>query len=210
MGMNFYMGQVVGTTDWKPASTVAAWNLAAKVQMRCYNNSGAAHPTGVHQVWEIGWKNDGSEPANIMDCDHYQVIANIDGSYNQNRYTFAPLSRSGTIDNIAGLRGIAVRVRMYNDASWSWTFNNIDALQFVVTSTPVDIPGDFDGDGDVDFLDVAWFEGCGTGPGIQNSDPNCDDADLDGDTDVDLSDFGLLQRCLSGMDQPGNPACAGT
>jgi len=210
LGMNFYMGQIIGTTDWKPASTIATWNLGVLVQMRCFNNSGDAHPIGVHQVWEIGWNNDGSEPASIMDCDQYQVIANIDGTYNQNRLTFAPLSRSGTIENVTGLRGVAVRVRMYNDASWWWTFNNIDALQFVVTSTPVQIPGDFDRDGDVDFLDVARFEECSTGPGIEISNPDCDDADLDGDGDVDQDDFGLQQRCLSGMDQPGHPACAGT
>jgi PKD repeat protein len=205
--VDFFMGQTVGTNDWSPASTVASWNLNTIVQMHCTHENQPL-PAGVHQVWEIGWNHDGSEPAGIMDCDQYQVIADIDGNYTQNSKSFFPLAASGVVENVVGLRGLVIRVRVYNDATWWWTFSNFDAVDFTVTSTPPAIPGDFDGDGDVDFMDVAFFENCATGPGIPLSDPNCASADLDGDDDVDVSDFGILQRCLSGMDQPGDPGCA--
>jgi PKD repeat protein len=136
LGMNFYLGQVVGTTNWDPAAAAADWQVSAWVQLNCMQ-SGSPVPSGVHQVWEIGWNEDGSEPTSIMNCDHYQVVADIDGSYTDNdEVTFSPLSGSGTITGVTGLRGIAVRVRLYNDASYWWTLDNIDNLDVTVTSVP--------------------------------------------------------------------------
>ncbi len=208
IGMDFYLGQVVGTSNWLAASTAASWSLNALVQMRCLQNS-TPKPGGVHQVWEIGWNNDGSEPTGIMNCDQYQTVAAISGNYTQNGTAFVPLSGSGQIPNVTGLRGVALRVHMYNDSSWTWTFSNMDAVSFTVTSILAEIPADLDHDGDVDPLDMMLFESCQTGPGLKGIRPDCAGADLDGDTDVDAVDFGVLQRCLSGIDQPGNPACAG-
>ena len=70
------------------------------------------------------------------------------------------------------------------------------------------IPGDFDGDDDVDRTDLTHLLGCLTGTGIPQNEPTCQDAKLDDDNDVDLSDFGLLQRCLSGDFVTGDPHCA--
>lgn len=207
MGVNFYMGQVIGTSEWLPDSRAANWSLNVLVQMHCIHQ-GEPLPVGVHQVWEIGWNDDGAEPASIMDCDQYQIIADIDGDYTQNSESFLPLAADGTVENVAGLRGLVIRVHVYNDASFEWTFANLDAVNFTVTSTPLPIPGDLDGDGDVDSQDVAFFGLCATGPEIPVAEPDCIDADLDSDNDVDVVDFGILQRCLSGMDQPGDPACA--
>ncbi len=69
------------------------------------------------------------------------------------------------------------------------------------------IPGDFDGDGDVDGADLALFEPCGSGPAIPLT-PGCEGKDFDFDNDVDQIDFGIFQGCYSGEDKPGDVACA--
>jgi len=135
--MDFYLGQVVGTTDWDPLAAQADWQLTGYAQMRCTHENNP-NPSGVHQVWEIGWNNDGSEPTNIMSCDNYQVVASIDGNYTGNDCYFHLVQTSGTIrDSITrlwsdGLRGVAFRVHMYNDAAWWWTLNNIDNVSFTI------------------------------------------------------------------------------
>ena len=62
------------------------------------------------------------------------------------------------------------------------------------------LPGDFDGDGDIDFDDLLAFSDCMDGPDITPSpDPPTEVADclavfdLDGDLDVDLRDHALFQ-----------------
>lgn len=69
------------------------------------------------------------------------------------------------------------------------------------------LPGDSDGDGDVDLDDVAHFQDCASGPELPLT-PGCEDNDLDGDADVDQSDFGIFQRCYSGPNAAADPNCA--
>jgi hypothetical protein len=64
----------------------------------------------------------------------------------------------------------------------------------VVGST---VPGDLDGDGDVDLDDYARFAGCLNGPEVSAPPPGCnpadfETADLNGDGDVDLEDCAFL------------------
>jgi hypothetical protein len=73
----------------------------------------------------------------------------------------------------------------------------------------VQIPGDFNGDGDVDGGDFAAMWGCMTGADNGPPDPGCEDKDLDIDLDIDQKDFGILQQCLSGESIAGDPDCAG-
>lgn len=71
------------------------------------------------------------------------------------------------------------------------------------------VPGDFDGDLDVDQEDFGHFQVCYSGSG-QLADVSCQDAVLDGDGDVDQDDFGIFMACLSGAGKPANPQCAGS
>jgi PKD repeat protein len=69
------------------------------------------------------------------------------------------------------------------------------------------LPGDFDGDGDIDQKDFGHLQACYSGSGEQQTDPDCLDAILDGDGDVDASDFAIFQTCMSG---PNVPASCGS
>ncbi len=69
------------------------------------------------------------------------------------------------------------------------------------------VPGDFDGDGDVDTFDEIDFQDCRSGPTVPVA-AGCEYADLDGDDDADHDDFGILQRCISGVGVPADPICA--
>jgi len=71
------------------------------------------------------------------------------------------------------------------------------------------LPGDFDGDLDVDQEDFGRFQACYTGAGEPQSDPQCLGALLDADDDVDLDDFGIFQACMSGAGILAQPGCAG-
>ena len=76
-----------------------------------------------------------------------------------------------------------------------------------MSGCPLPIRGDFDHDGDVGTDDRNAFAACAAGAAVA-VEAGCADKDFDGDQDVDLVDFGAFQRCWSGDDQPGNPACA--
>jgi hypothetical protein len=60
----------------------------------------------------------------------------------------------------------------------------------VIDAAPV--PGDTDGDGDVDLDDFASFPSCMAGPEVDVG-TNCEKFDFDEDLDVDLADFALFQ-----------------
>jgi hypothetical protein len=70
----------------------------------------------------------------------------------------------------------------------------------VLASDPnitVHIPGDLDGDGDVDTDDYALFYTCMGGPGSLPL-VGCEAADMDGDGDCDLLDFDSFQLAFVG------------
>ncbi|MGD8451899.1 MAG: autotransporter-associated beta strand repeat-containing protein [Phycisphaerae bacterium] len=70
-----------------------------------------------------------------------------------------------------------------------------NANSVIVTS--VTLPGDLDGDGDVDIDDFSAFTGCMSGPDLAPPD-GCDAAKLDADQDVDLADFASFQQAFTG------------
>ena len=69
------------------------------------------------------------------------------------------------------------------------------------------VPGDFDGDGDVDQKDFGHFQACYSGSG-ELVGAGCENADLTDDGDADLGDFAVFQSCMSGADNPADPNCA--
>ncbi len=73
---------------------------------------------------------------------------------------------------------------------------------------PLPVPGDTNGDGDVDGEDLLAFIACLSGADLPHA-AGCESFDFDGDGDADLDDFSIFQGCLSGPDEPGDPACAG-
>jgi probable HAF family extracellular repeat protein len=68
---------------------------------------------------------------------------------------------------------------------------------------------DSDGDGVVDSLDLCprTIVGVNVDP---TGCPPLTPGDLDRDGDVDLGDYAAWQRCMSGADEPGDPACNAT
>ncbi len=72
---------------------------------------------------------------------------------------------------------------------------NVEAWRAELDAPPV--PGDMDGDGDVDLTDHAALVACLAGPsgGLPGG---CADADLDGDVDVDLADAAIFQGLFTG------------
>jgi len=68
--------------------------------------------------------------------------------------------------------------------------------------------GDFNGDDDVDQEDFGHLQECMSGNGVDQNDPNCQDAKLDDDDDVDVTDAGLFIGCMSGANViQSDPGC---
>ncbi len=132
---DFYVGQIVQTTDYLAGYPVANWSLDVDVQLHGLDGSTPV-PEGVHQVWEVGWNADGSQPEGIMNCDHYQLIGALDGSHTGNSATaFAPYVASGHILGTPGVEAVAIRLHLYADSNWSWTHLNFDDVNFSVSHT---------------------------------------------------------------------------
>ncbi len=94
--------------------------------------------------------------------------------------------------------------RTYLDNS----MNQILAAGYNVTNDPGRIDlftwsgADFEGDGDVDADDFAWFAQCYTGPGGGPVISECEPGDFNGDGDVDCDDW---VRFVLAWTQPGSP-----
>jgi N-acetylmuramoyl-L-alanine amidase len=72
---------------------------------------------------------------------------------------------------------------------------------------PPAVPGDMDGDRDVDMEDFGQLQVCLTGPDEPQSDVACAKALLDSDDDVDDADVGLYIKCATAPGVQGNPNC---
>ena len=70
--------------------------------------------------------------------------------------------------------------------------NDIPSQQYALISL-ARLPGDWDGDGDVDHADYVQFAACLKGPADGALGPGCNAFDFDTDQDVDLDDFAEFQ-----------------
>ena len=97
-----------------------------------------------------------------------------------------------------------------NDVVLNINIGYYDHLPLVVDLlVPGNVPGDFDGDGDVDLIDFAEFPPCFAGPEAMPDPPapttagQCLNAfDFDADADVDLTDFEGFQCTFGGSTVP--------
>lgn len=64
----------------------------------------------------------------------------------------------------------------------------IDVTRDVFELNGGSLPGDYDGDGQADLNDFAYFQACYSGPGGAPP-PNCQSFDFDRDADIDVADF---------------------
>lgn len=93
----------------------------------------------------------------------------------------------------------------------TWTARDLNDQvidSFTLTSRVPVLPGDLDGDRDVDSDDTILFQSCLSGPDVTGVTAYCRPADLDQDGDVDQADFGVYQRCISGPNTAPDPHCA--
>lgn len=135
LGMNFRLGQILAVADPSPSRARIDWTFSAHVNLHCRHNDGVAYPENMHQVWEIGWNNDGSMPADIDSCDNYREIASVDGSFSGNDPAgFYPLEAQGSLPNVGGVEYVVLRVHMYNDVAREWSMVNADNIAFTATA----------------------------------------------------------------------------
>jgi hypothetical protein len=133
---DFRFSQLIEVSEHDPAEDEVHWQLSAYVQLHS-RTGGTAYPTNVHQVWEIGWNNNTVIPPSPDRCDNYQTIPTIDGTFTGNDPNgFHLLTANGSITGVAGLKYVALRVRMYNDAPREWSMMNIDNVDFEATMLP--------------------------------------------------------------------------
>lgn len=69
------------------------------------------------------------------------------------------------------------------------------------------IPGDFDGDRDVDQTDFGHLQYCYSARRSDPLAPGCADADMNRDGHVDAEDLGLFLGCVAGAGAPADPDC---
>lgn len=74
----------------------------------------------------------------------------------------------------------------------TWGIDNVR----LVALPDVQVPGDFDGDTDVDLIDFLTLLDCLSEPGLLRE-AGCAATDLDGDMSVDLRDFAVFQSALT-------------
>ncbi len=95
-----------------------------------------------------------------------------------------------------------------SDSSWQFCGWNIDDIELASTAC-VPIPGDFNGDGQVDAADFTELDGCFTGP-TGPLGPGCGIFDFDGDNDVDCDDGLAFGAAWTGGGSAPMPTACGS
>ena len=85
--------------------------------------------------------------------------------------------------------------------------STLQGLRVDSSGCPIPVPGDLDGDNDVDLDDFGRFQACMSGAGSAQAAPACTGAHMDSDSDVDATDLALFKRCISGAGIAANADC---
>jgi hypothetical protein len=85
--------------------------------------------------------------------------------------------------------------------------NSPQTIAVTVVLDPIFIPGDLDGDMDVDQSDFGILQACLTLTGQGDISPACTAANLDHDMDIDQNDMDIFQRCMRGPGVDGDQEC---
>jgi len=135
---------------------------------------------------------DGDSDGDPPQIVSYEWDFTDDGTYDENNASPTTSHEYTTVDTYT------CRLRVTDNESMT--------DEVTVEITVENIPGDFDGDGDVDQGDFGHFQACYSSLG-QPVEAGCEDAKLDSDDDVDLDDFAIFEACMSGANNPANPSC---
>ncbi len=82
VSINAYVGRIIDVTE--PGGGVL--NVSAEAYYRIAGTDyigGYPHGDEVHQVWEIGYNSDGSDPTDMNDADTWVTVADLDGTLTQ-------------------------------------------------------------------------------------------------------------------------------
>lgn len=118
---------------------------------------------------------------------------------------------SGSVQTIAPISGVVTVVWEYHSTGVLPAIGaHADGLKFEPTVICHDPVFDFDGDGDVDQIDFAFFQTCytggvGTNPPIYPAGCECADSNIDGA--INQADTTAFELCASGPGVAANPAC---
>jgi serine protease AprX len=130
-------------------------------------------------------------------------------SYPFNNYSDIVQANAGGEVSFVGDQGNAAINRdngVYRTSFWAFPFEALPTFADRVTvmdvmvdwcgAYPPPVPGDHDGDGDVDLADFAAWHGCMTGPNAGPPSSGCEVFDFDADDDVDTEDFQTFSALL--------------
>ncbi len=199
------LGQVVTTLNPGGAETI--YNVAGWVHLHSreeyISRPDEPKPWNVHQLWEVGYNNNGSAPVDYDSADTYVTVAEINGYYtgndpnNHHRLPAANFFR-GSIP--MEVQAIALRITLSADAGATWNMANVDQIICCAEGGGPWMGNicDLDRDGDVDTTDLTVLQDCYSGPGggtdgTGGNNIPCPRADVDEDNDVDLIDFATFQ-----------------
>lgn len=185
------MGSVLVLTD--ADGFVIAWVGLLDSSLNVGPHAAAAvfpFPEGVGQTY--GLEGAATVRFEVVQCtpDDWRVSAFVNGELLASGVT---PSRATTLE---------IHVRRTSDRNLPFGTVSLDHLVFGEFPPS---PGDTDGDGDVDLVDVAVFVECMAGPNVLIPPANCSEAqftqtDLDCDEDVDWRDYWILQAAFTGSD----------
>ena len=119
---------------------------------------------------------------------------------------FPGLTRSVRVqrtDHLAalGITADYVETGCPHDMNCMLAAQGMNSAAFIAARLVPSLPGDLNGDGDVDLADFAQFEICFTGPGGTLV-PGCEPGDFDLDNDADCDDWAQFGLVWTGPGQP--------